>query len=376
MTSTLNQQPMATTDEQGDLVEVRHLVKYFPVKGGILQRTQGQVKAVDDVSFTIRRGETLGMVGESGCGKTTVGRLILRLINPTSGQILVEGHDLTKLSETDLKPFRQEVQIIFQDPFSSLDPRTPVGDSIAEGLRVHGVHDSRERQARVLDILRKVGLEDYHARRYPHEFSGGQRQRIGIARALVLRPKLIVCDEPVSALDVSIQAQVLNLLRELQGEFGLTYLFIAHNMSVVEHISDRVAVMYLGKIVEMTDSVELFSNPLHPYTEALMSAIPIPDPDLRRKRIILKGDVPSPLNPPSGCPFHTRCPLAFDLCPKVTPPLIDVGAGHLVACHLRQPTVPIEMFRRPPADPGGADPAPPLAPAAPANAPGMSNEIG
>ena len=263
---------------------------------------------------------------------------------------------MTKLSESDLKPFRRQMQIIFQDPFSSLDPRTPVGDSIAEGLRVHGVSDARERQSRVLDILRKVGLEDYHARRYPHEFSGGQRQRIGIARALVLRPKLIVCDEPVSALDVSIQAQVLNLLRELQGEFGLTYLFIAHNMSVVEHISDRVAVMYLGKVVELSESTELFRNPLHPYTEALMSAIPIPDPDLRRKRIILKGDVPSPVNPPSGCPFHTRCPYAFDICPKVVPPLIDVGGGHLVACHLREAPVTVEMFRQQTAGRGPAAP--------------------
>ncbi len=347
MTSTLPMPAPAPADAAPDLVEVRHLVKYFPVKGGVLQRTQGQVKAVDDVSFTIRAGETLGMVGESGCGKTTVGRLILRLITPTSGQILFDGQDLTTLSESALRPFRRRVQIIFQDPFSSLDPRTPVGDSIGEGLRVHGVRNARERQERVVQILRRVGLEDYHAQRYPHEFSGGQRQRIGIARALILQPQLIVCDEPVSALDVSIQAQVLNLLRELQADFGLTYLFIAHNMSVVEHISDRVAVMYLGKIVELTDSDELFRNPLHPYTDALLSAIPIPDPDLQRKRIILTGDVPSPLHPPSGCPFHTRCPLAFDLCPKVVPPLVDVGDGHLVACHLRQPAVPEAAFRRP-----------------------------
>src|SRR5690348_11208138 len=240
MTSTLDQPQTPTADDNAHLIEVRHLVKYFPVHGGILQRTQGLVKAVDGVSFAVRRGETLGLVGESGCGKTTVGRLVLRLISATAGEILFEGQDLAKLGEPALKPFRRQMQIIFQDPFSSLDPRTPVGDSIAEGLRVHGMRDAQERQVRVTDILRKVGLEDYHARRYPHEFSGGQRQRIGIARALVLRPKLIVCDEPVSALDVSIQAQVLNLLRELQGEFGLTYLFIAHNMSVVEHISDRV----------------------------------------------------------------------------------------------------------------------------------------
>jgi oligopeptide/dipeptide ABC transporter ATP-binding protein len=357
MTRTLGQPETPVAGDSGRLLEVRDLIKYFPVKGGILQRTQGQVKAVDGVSFAVRQGETLGLVGESGCGKTTVGRVVLRLIAPTSGDILFEGQNIARLPESDLKPFRRQMQIIFQDPFSSLDPRTPVGDSIGEGLRVHGVTSSRERQERVLDILHKVGLEDYHARRYPHEFSGGQRQRIGIARALVLRPKLIIADEPVSALDVSIQAQVLNLLRELQSDFGLTYLFIAHNMSVVEHISDRVAVMYLGRIVELTDSVELFRNPLHPYTEALMSAIPVPDPDLRRKRIILKGDVPSPLNPPGGCPFHTRCPYAFDICPTVVPPLVDVGAGHWVACHLRYPPATADTFRRP------AAAAPPEAPA-------------
>jgi peptide/nickel transport system ATP-binding protein/oligopeptide transport system ATP-binding protein len=241
------------------------------------------------------------------------------------------------LSERDLKPFRREMQIIFQDPFSSLDPRTPIGDSIGEGLRVHGVKDGRQRFGKVLEIMRTVGLEDYHARRYPHEFSGGQRQRIGIARALVLRPKFIVCDEPVSALDVSIQSQVLNLLRQLQREFHLTYLFVAHNMSVVEHISDRVAVMYLGKIVELTDRYSLFEDPQHPYTQALLSAIPITDPDLKRERIILTGDVPSPLRPPPGCRFHTRCPLAFDRCKVEEPPLIDLGGEHYVACHLRQP---------------------------------------
>ena len=323
--------------ETNSLVEVKHLVKHFPVRGGILQRTQGWVQAVDDVSFTVRRGETLGLVGESGCGKTTVGRILLKLIEPTSGQVLFEGRDLARLTEHELKPFRRKMQIIFQDPFSSLDPRTPIGDSIGEGLRVHGVRSGRERQAQVLEIMKTVGLEAYHARRYPHEFSGGQRQRIGIARALVLRPKFLVCDEPVSALDVSIQAQVLNLLRQLQTEFGLTYLFIAHNMSVVEHVSDRVAVMYLGKIVEVADRDEMYRNPQHPYTQALMSAIPNPDPDLKRERIILKGDVPSPLNPPSGCRFHPRCPVAIDICSKVEPPLIDLGGGHLAACHLRQP---------------------------------------
>jgi peptide/nickel transport system ATP-binding protein/oligopeptide transport system ATP-binding protein len=328
-----------------NLIEVKNLVKYFPVKGGILQRTQGWVKAVDDVSFTIRRGEVLGLVGESGSGKTTVGRLILKLIEPTRGHILFEGQDIARLTESLLTPFRRRMQIIFQDPYSSLDPRTPIGDSIGEGLRVHGVRDARQRRDRVLEMMKKVGLEVYHARRYPHEFSGGQRQRIGIARALILRPDFIVCDEPVSALDVSIQAQVLNLLRQLQKEFGLTLLFIAHNMSVVEHISDRVAVMYLGKIVEVADRDEMYRSPQHPYTQALMSAIPVPNPDLRRERVILKGDVPSPLNPPSGCRFHPRCPVAIDICSKVEPPLLDLGDGHLAACHLRQPAPDHHAFK-------------------------------
>ncbi len=323
---------------QGDtLLEVESVVKYFPVRGGILQRTVAQVQAVENVSFAVKRGETLGLVGESGCGKTTIGRMIVRLTDPTSGAIRFEGQDILPLKGNDLKRLRREMQIIFQDPYSSLDPRTPVGDSIGEGLLVHGVKSARERQRQVLEILRKVGMEDYHARRYPHEFSGGQRQRIGIARALVLRPKFLVCDEPVSALDVSIQSQVLNLLRELQHEFGLTYIFIAHNMSVVEHISDRVAVMYLGKLVELADRIELYRNPEHPYTQALMSAIPVPNPKLRRERTILKGDVPSPLKPPTGCRFHPRCPVAIDICSKVEPPLLDLGGGHLAACHLRQP---------------------------------------
>ena len=325
--------PEQLNAQQDILVEARALTKHFAVKGGVFQRTQAWVKAVDQVSLTIRRGETLGLVGESGCGKTTVGRMLLRLLDPTSGQVFFEGQELTGLSERELKPFRREMQIIFQDPFSSLDPRTPIGDSIGEGLRVHGVRDARERRQRVLEIMRTVGLEEYHARRYPHEFSGGQRQRIGIARALILRPKFIVCDEPVSALDVSIQSQVLNLLRRLQREFHLTYLFVAHNLSVVEHISDRVAVMYLGKIVELTDRVSLFQNAQHPYTRALLSAIPIPDPDLKRERIILAGDVPSPLRPPSGCRFHTRCPEAMEQCQIEEPPLVDVGGEHWVACH-------------------------------------------
>jgi peptide/nickel transport system ATP-binding protein/oligopeptide transport system ATP-binding protein len=315
-----------------DLVEVKNLVKYFPVRGGLLQRVVAWVQAVDNVSFTIKEGETLGLVGESGCGKTTVGRTLLRLIPATGGAVLYDGQDVLKANAREIKALRRNMQIIFQDPFSSLDPRMPVGESIAEGLLVHGMGSRRERFEIVINTLRKVGLEDYHARRYPHEFSGGQRQRIGIARALALRPKFIICDEPVSALDVSIQAQVLNILRELQGEFGLTYLFIAHNLSVVEHISDRVAVMYLGKMVELADRDELYRNPLHPYTQALMSAIPIPDPTLKRERIILKGDVPSPLRPPSGCRFHPRCPVALEHCSKEEPQFKEVSPGHWAAC--------------------------------------------
>jgi peptide/nickel transport system ATP-binding protein/oligopeptide transport system ATP-binding protein len=322
------------------LVEVRDLVKQFPIRGGVLQRTIANVQAVDGVSFTIRRGETLGLVGESGCGKTTVGRLLLRLIDPTAGSILFDGVDIAGMKGSALKPYRKRMQIIFQDPFSSLDPRTPIGDSIGEGLRIHRIGTSAERRAKVQRIMDLVGLAPYHARRYPHEFSGGQRQRIGIARALVLEPDLVVCDEPVSALDVSIQAQVLNELKSLQRELGLTYLFIAHNMGVVEHISDRVTVMYLGKVVELADRRQMFRAPEHPYTQALMSAIPIPDPELRRKRVILRGDVPSPVNPPSGCHFHPRCPLRADLggpaiCAEREPELLDAGGGHLVACHFR-----------------------------------------
>ncbi|MBI3362529.1 MAG: ABC transporter ATP-binding protein [Chloroflexi bacterium] len=315
-----------------DLVTVEHLVKYFPVRGGVLQRVQAWVQAVDDVTFSIKAGETLGMVGESGCGKTTVGRTLLRLIPATAGNVYFEDQEVFAANDRELKILRRHMQIIFQDPYSSLDPRMPVGESIAEGLLIHGMRDRHQRHEIVIETLRKVGLEEYHARRYPHEFSGGQRQRIGIARALALRPKFIVCDEPVSALDVSIQSQVLNILKELQREFDLTYLFIAHNLSVVEHISDRVAVMYLGKMVELADRDELYRNPLHPYTQALMSAIPIPDPTIKRERIILKGDVPSPLRPPSGCRFHPRCPVALAHCAKQEPDFKEVSQGHWVAC--------------------------------------------
>ncbi len=320
--------------EAKELVKVENLVKYFPVRAGLLQRVVAYVQAVDKVSFVVREGETLGLVGESGCGKTTVGRSMLRLIEPTSGEVTYDGQNVLKLRGAELKQMRRNMQIIFQDPYASLDPRMPIGESVMEGLNIHNIGTRQERFDMMIDTLKKVGLEDYHARRYPHEFSGGQRQRIGIARALALRPKFIVCDEPVSALDVSIQSQVLNILKDLQAEFGLTYLFIAHNLSVVEHISDRVAVMYLGKMVELTGRDELFANPLHPYTRALMSAIPIPDPTLKRERTILKGDVPSPLNPPRGCRFHPRCPVVKDICSQEEPVFREVVTDHWVACWL------------------------------------------
>jgi peptide/nickel transport system ATP-binding protein/oligopeptide transport system ATP-binding protein len=318
-------------NHNGDMIVVKDLVKYFPVRGGILRRIVNWVQAVDGVSFTIRKGETLGLVGESGCGKSTIGSTILHLLEPTRGSVIFEGHNVFDLRKQEMKKLRRDMQIIFQDPFSSLNPRRPIGASIKEGLNIHKIGTPIERTALVMDILQKVGLEQYHAHRYPHEFSGGQRQRIGIARAIALRPKFIICDEPVSALDVSIQSQVLNLLQDLQEEFELTYLFIAHNLSVVEHISDRVAVMYLGKIVELAPREELFKNPLHPYTQALMSAIPIPKPNLDRKRIILPGEVPSPLNPPAGCRFHPRCPVVMQQC-SVVEPEFEERPDHMVAC--------------------------------------------
>ncbi|UCH50961.1 MAG: ATP-binding cassette domain-containing protein [Chloroflexota bacterium] len=320
----------------GDLIQVRELVKYFPVLAGVLKRKVADIKAVDGVSFDIRNGETLGLVGESGCGKTTVGRCILRLYDITSGQILFEKTGITNLKGEQLRRMRRDMQLIFQDPYASLDPRMTAGDIICEPLLVHNMVKGKEYRAKVAELMKMVELEPRMEDRCPHEFSGGQRQRIGIARALATRPKFIVCDEPVSALDVSIQSQIISLLMRLRQELALTYLFIAHDLSVVRHISDRVAVMYLGKIMEITDSDELYAHPLHPYTRALLSAVPIPDPkiDRERKRILLSGDVPSPLLPPPGCRFHTRCWMAKDICKESLPELRNVGSSHWVACHL------------------------------------------
>ncbi|MBU2598411.1 MAG: dipeptide ABC transporter ATP-binding protein [Actinobacteria bacterium] len=316
-----------------NLIEVEDLVKYFPVRTGVFSRISAWVKAVDGITFNIKRGETLGLVGESGCGKTTTGRCIIRLIEPTSGKIMYNGEDLLTATTERLLKLRKEMQIIFQDPFASLNPRMNVGRIIGEGLAIQKKYSKSEIQDRVVDLLKKVGLEVDHIKRYPHEFSGGQRQRIGIARALAVNSKFIVCDEPVSALDVSIQSQILNLLDRLQEEFDLTYLFVAHDLSVVEHVSDRVAVMYLGKIVEITFRDELYENPIHPYTQALLSAVPVPDPRVKTKRIILKGDVPSPVNVPPGCNFHPRCMYRKDICTKDIPELRDISEGHIVACH-------------------------------------------
>ncbi|HEY8890661.1 MAG TPA: dipeptide ABC transporter ATP-binding protein [Clostridium sp.] len=314
------------------LLEVKDLKKYFPVQSGVFGKTTDFVKAVDGVSFNIFKGETLGLVGESGCGKSTTGKMLVNLMAPTSGQVIFEGHDIAKLSKKDQKNMRKNIQIIFQDPYSSLNPRMSIGDIIAEPMKVNKTEKKENIEKRVLSLLNCVGLASFHKNRYPHEFSGGQRQRVGIARALSLNPKLIVCDEAVSALDVSIQAQVLNLLHDLQKEFDLTYLFIAHGLNVVKHVSTRVGVMYLGKMVELADGDILYNQPRHPYSQALLSAIPIPDPTKKKSRIILKGDVPSPINPPSGCSFHTRCFKCTEKCTKEEPKFEDIGGGHRVAC--------------------------------------------
>ena len=317
----------AVKTEKSELLSVRNLVKHFPIES-----SDDVVKAVDGVSFDIKSGETLGLVGESGCGKSTVGRCLLRLHEPTSGEVFFEGKNIVGLPNREMQLLRREMQIIFQDPYASLNPRLSILSIVSEPLKIHGIGSKSEREAKTADLLKKVGLDPNYMRRYPHEFSGGQRQRIGIARALALNPKLIICDEPVSALDVSVQAQVVNLLQDLQAEFGLTYLFISHGLAVVEHISNRVAVMYLGKIVEIAEGRELYDNPLHPYTKALLSAIPVPDPKKKRERIVLKGDVPTPINPPSGCRFRTRCPFAVEDCAKVIPELREIQPNHFAAC--------------------------------------------
>jgi oligopeptide transport system ATP-binding protein len=325
-----------STESNGALLSAEHVKKYFPIKKGIfIQSEVDRVHAVDDVTFEVHPGETLGLVGESGCGKSTLGRCIVRLYELTDGRIVFDGRDISGLSRNDLRPIRRELQIIFQDPYSSLNPRKRVGQIIGTPLKIHKLGDGKETKRRVQELLEVVGLNPEHYNRFPHEFSGGQRQRIGVARALALRPKMIIADEPVSALDVSIQAQVLNLLEDLQEDFGLTYIFIAHDLGVVRHVSDRIAVMYLGKIMELSPAEELYVKPIHPYTEALLSAVPIPDPDesARRERIVLEGDVPSPIHPPPACRFHPRCRYATEVCREIEPPLVDYGRGHLAACH-------------------------------------------
>lgn len=317
-----------------ELLKVNGLKKYFPITSGILSRVSNYVKAVDGIDLTIGRGETVGLVGESGCGKTTLGKTIIKLHEPTEGEIIFEDRDITNLSTSSMRPVRKRMQIVFQDPYGSLNPRMKVEDIVSEGLVIHGVSSSAERKEAVRETMRTVGLREDALSRYPHEFSGGQRQRIAIARAIALRPDFIVCDEPISALDVSVQAQIINLFIELQEKFGLTYLFISHDLRVVKHISDRVAVMYLGKIIELAASKELYKNPLHPYTKILISSVPVADPTRKREAAVLKGDVPSPINPPSGCAFHPRCPIAVEKCSREEPGLRDVGGGHMVACHL------------------------------------------
>ena len=329
-----NNESTKTTNQSDNILEVSHLKKYFPIKGGFFGGATGSVKAVDDVSFNIKRGTTMGLVGESGCGKSTTGRTILRLIEKTDGEILFNGEDISKYDKKQLRDLRTKMQIIFQDPYSSLSPRLPIGEIIGEAVREHGLVPKEQFDDYITKVMKDCGLQEYHKDRYPHEFSGGQRQRICIARALALNPEFIVCDEPVSALDVSIQAQIINLLRDLQKERGLTYLFISHDLSVVEHISDTVGVMYLGGMVESGETADIFGNPLHPYTKALFSAIPMPDPDVRKERILLKGDIPSPANPPAGCKFHTRCPYATERCKIEAPKQCEVEPGHYVVCHL------------------------------------------
>lgn len=315
------------------LLQVDHLKKYFPIKKGLLQRTVGHVKAVDDISFQVNTGETIGLVGESGCGKSTTGRTLLRLLEPTSGEVIFKNKKITELSASALKAYRREMQIVFQDPYSSLNPRYKVGTILERPMSIHNLYTGKERRQKVFDILEKCGLDASAAEKYPHEFSGGQRQRIGIARALTLNPSLLVLDEPVSALDVSIQSQILNLLEDLQEQFNLTYIFISHDLSVVRHISDRILVMYLGQMFEMGETMSIFEEPLHPYTQALLSSIPVPNPKEKRERILLTGDLPSPANPPSGCVFHTRCPFATEKCKTVKPEWKEVREGHFVACH-------------------------------------------